>query len=243
MKMLILVVVFSFSFSALSFDHGHKSWDLFLKENIIFDSKQTLVNYKKVKTNTKKLDVYIRELQGLSVKEFSSFSSDEKLAFWINAYNAFTVKLIIDHYPVKSIKDIGSFFSSPWSKKFIPLFNKQYSLDQIEHETIRKNFKEPRIHFAVNCASIGCPSLYHRAFVSSRLEQQLETVTKQFLSNTNKNRLVANKLKLSKIFDWYGEDFVKSDGSVLAFARKYLQLPAKIKVEFNDYDWKLNSSH
>ncbi|MCR9203068.1 MAG: DUF547 domain-containing protein [Halobacteriovoraceae bacterium] len=155
------------------------------------------------------------------------------------------MKLIIDNYPLKSIKDIGSLFSSPWSKEIVFLFEEKLTLDNIEHERIRKNFKEPRIHFAVNCASMGCPSLATTPFIPTKLNEQLEKAAKNFLLNKKKNFYdrKKNTLFLSKIFKWYGSDWKKMKSiSFLRLVEKYIP-EAKGKnpeVEYLDYDWSLN---
>jgi hypothetical protein len=224
----------------MSFDHGHIQWDVVLKTNVKLVNKQTLVDYKAIKLSPVLLSNYLTSLEKLTKKEFDTFTSNQKLSFWINAYNAYTVKLIVSKYPVKSIKDTGSLFQSAWSKKFISLFDMMYSLDDIEHKIIRKNFKEPRIHFAVNCASIGCPNLLLEPFVATTLDIQLDNAAKAFLRDTTKNKLKGDTLLLSKIFDWYGDDFIKSDGSVKAFVGKYIKLPKKLDIGFMSYDWALN---
>ncbi|MAZ48015.1 MAG: hypothetical protein CME65_05595 [Halobacteriovoraceae bacterium] len=227
-----------FSASVYGFDHSHSKWNQILGKYTEKANGQVLFNYKSLKNNDVKLKAYLAELENITSDEFSEFSEYEKLAFWINAYNAFTVQLIIKNYPVESIKDTGSLFSSPWSKEFIKLLGKKMNLDDIEHGTIRENFKEARIHFAVNCASMGCPSLFQQAFVATKLDEQLEESTKYFLSNRKKNFIRKNTYHLSKIFDWYGDDFKKYHGSVKKFVEKYLGKAEDI--EFLDYDWSLN---
>lgn len=234
---LILLFISSVSFA---FDHSHREFDQLLKRYVIFQQAQSTVNYQALLKNRAPLDRYLESLSAVSEDEFESFQRDERLAFLINAYNAFTLKLILDHYPVESIKDIGSFFSSPWKKKFFTLFGKKSWLDQIEHEWIRPVFKEPRIHFAVNCASMGCPSLANEAFVAGKLNDQLDFVTRQFLKNRNRNYpdLKKERLYLSKIFKWYKKDF----NGVSTFVSQYLNLPEPkgLEVRYLDYDWKLN---
>jgi len=164
------------------------------------------------------------------------------------------VELILTRYPnIESIKDLGSLFSSPWKKEFIPLFNKTLSLDNIEQDMIRVEFKEPRIHFAVNCASIGCPALRAEAYVADRLDKQLDSASKLFLSDRSRNRLIGDELQISKIFDWYKSDFEMSQ-SLERFLMKYadsLNLDPKqqqdlvngdIDIEFLDYNWQLNKT-
>jgi hypothetical protein len=239
LSLLLFIVI---SPKAFSFDHAHVQWNMVLKANVKIVKGQSLVDYKAIKAAPLVLSNYLKSLEKLTKKEFDSFSSNQKLAFWINAYNAYTVKLIVSKYPVKSIKDTGSMFQSAWAKSFILLFDTMYSLDDIEHKIIRKDFKEPRIHFALNCASISCPNLITEPFVAIKLDSQLEKATKKFLLNTNKNKLKGDILLLSKIFDWYGEDFEKSHGSVSKFVGKYIKLPKKFELAYLPYDWKLNSS-
>ena len=182
------------------------------------------------------------------------------MAFLINAYNAFTVELVLTKYPdLKSIKDLGSLFQSPWKKAFVPLLGKTMSLDEIEHENLRAKgrYDDPRVHFAVNCASIGCPMLREEAFVAPRLEAQLDEQALRFMSDRSRNRYdaAAGKLEVSKIFDWYGVDFKQGykgidslTGFCARFAGQLADAPAaqeRIKaqqapVDFLDYDWRLN---
>lgn len=233
MKLLFLLIL---SFQSFAFDHDYKDWDKLLKKYTVMQEKQVLVKYSEIKKND--LNKILKELESVDKKDFKSWNENQKLAFWINAYNAYTIKLILKNYPVKSIKDIGSLFSSPWSKEFIKLLGKEMSLDDIEHGTIRKNFKEPRIHFAVNCASLGCPSLLQEAFVASKLDSQLSKAEDHFLNNKKKNQLKGNVLYLSKIFDWYGDDFQIYGGPKKYFEKKF-EFKAS-DVEYLDYDWNLN---
>lgn len=234
--MIKIFLLLFISLQAFGFDHSYKEWDQFLKQYTIQKDKQTLVKYNDIKKE--ELKPILAQFESVKKDDFKSWSADQKLAFWINAYNAFTIELVLKHYPIKSIKDIGSLFSSPWSKEFIKIMGKEMSLDDIEHDTIRKEFKEPRIHFAVNCASLGCPSLYRSAFTGELLESQLKAVEDHFLNNKEKNQMRGNILYLSKIFDWYGDDFKKFGGVKRYFERKF-ELKAS-DVKFLDYDWNLN---
>ncbi|MFM8313131.1 MAG: DUF547 domain-containing protein, partial [Deltaproteobacteria bacterium] len=176
--------------------------------------------------------------------------NNEKLAFLINAYNALTIKWILQHYPVKSIKDTGGFLSSPWKKKFFKLFGEEQSLDGIEHGILRKDFQEPRIHFAVVCASKGCPALKGEAYTAAKLEEQLESSARNFLRDSERNYYNAeeNRFFLSKIFDWYGDDFKKKLGSVQAFiVPRMIPDTSTVKIQestlkYLDYDWSLNET-
>ena len=243
MKSTYILIYLSFITQAYAFDHSHKAWDQILKNFTKVESKQTLVDYQKIKKDFKKLDSYLNDLTAVNQTSFKKWTKDDQLAFLINAYNAFTIKLIINHFPIKSIKDIGSFFSSPWKKEFFSLFGEKSYLDKIEHETIRKQFNEPRIHFAVNCASISCPSLFPEAFTGNKLNSQLDKVTKHFLNNRTKNMYDKTKqiLHLSKIFKWYAGDFEKKFKSIENFVKKYLTDITIKDIEYMDYDWNLNT--
>jgi len=224
-------------------DQTHSKWDNILKEYTIKSENQVYFNYRDLKKKNGILKNYLKELEAVTDDQFNKFSRDQKLAFWINAYNAYTIQIVLDHYPLKSIKDISSgwFSSGPWKKEFITLLGRKMSLDDIEHNTIRKIFDEPRIHFAVNCASMGCPSLLQEAFTGEKLESQLEKATQNFLQNKTKNHIKNDTLYLSKIFKWYGDDFDKKHGGFKKFIIISLKIPEKdYSVHFNDYDWGLN---
>lgn len=243
-KIFILTLSFLLTFKAWSFDHSHGLLTKVLSTHTKNQGSQVLFNYKKLKGESTDLEKYLKQLSAVKKSEYKGFSDKEKLAFLINAYNAFTIKLIVDNYPVKSIKDLGSFFSSPWKKRFIPLLEEKWTLDQIEHDTIRKQFPEPRIHFAVNCASIGCPSLWKEAFRAKDLDQQLQKATLHFLKNSDKNKInpSLDTIFISKIFKWYDSDFEKSHGSVAKFVASMLnvKLSKDVDIEYTDYDWNLN---
>lgn len=238
-----------FSSSVLAFDHTHKLLNEVLKKHVTVKQFQSFVDYKNLKEKPEELEKYLEALSAVKQKEFDSYTRDQRLVFLINAYNAFTLKIIIDNYPISSIKEIGSFFQSTWKKKFFVLLEKESHLDNIEHNLIRKNFNEPRIHFAVNCASIGCPSLHNSAFDATKLEVQLDIRTKNFLSNRAKNYFKYKKINISKIFKWYREDFVKKFGSVEKFIAPYLTKnkteqkdieKGKYPIKWTEYDWNLN---
>ncbi|WP_413698894.1 DUF547 domain-containing protein [Psychromonas sp. KJ10-10] len=206
-----------------------------------------------MKQDQAQLKAYLTVLSNVSQSTFDGWSPSQQLAFLINAYNAWTVKLILTKYPdLESIKDLGSLFSSPWKKKFIPLLGKTLSLDDIEQDLIRGHFDEPRIHFAVNCASIGCPALRAEAYQSDKLDAQLEEATNLFLADASRNRINNDELQVSKIFDWYQSDFEKQQ-TLATFLVKYANalnltdqqkedvINGKIDIEFLDYNWSLNS--
>ncbi len=200
------------------------------------------VDYKGFKNDEALLDIYLEELQNVRPKEFPN--EKEQLAFWINAYNACTIKGILDNYPVKGVKWIYRFFK----RKNYSVAGKKLSLNDIEHEILRKEFSEPRIHFAVVCASKSCPQLGSFAYDVKWLDLQLENAAKYFLQDDTMNRYDAGEdvLYLSSIFDWFPEDFEKASGSLVAYVKKYLpaddvgRISDKTKIKFLKYDWSLN---
>jgi hypothetical protein len=207
------------------------------------------VNYSEWKKQPQQLQQYLQSLSGVSEKQYLGWNKAQQLAFLINAYNAFTVKLILDHYPVESIKDIGSFFRSAWKIRFFRLFGEERYLDYIEHDLIRGSggFNEPRIHFAVVCASIGCPKLHKQAFTEHNLERLLELGATTFLSDKSRNRYDAAEktLYLSPIFKWYGEDFVAKFGTVKNYVLPKMGINSgnpDIEIEYLDYNWQLNDN-
>ncbi|MEP1486962.1 MAG: DUF547 domain-containing protein [Algibacter sp.] len=210
---------------------NHSSWNTLLKKYV---SNTGHVNYKGFKTNRNDLLNYITSLSKNTPT--ASWSKEEKLAYWINAYNAMTVDLILRHYPVKSIKDI----KNPWDQRFWKLGDKWYNLNEIEHDILRK-MNEPRIHFGIVCASFSCPKLLNEAFTASNLEDQLTEVTKGFLADSERNIISENNIQISKIFNWFAKDF-KQNGSLIDFLNQYstIKISAKAKKTFKDYNWGLN---
>ena len=209
----------------------HQVWDELLNKYVSNNGK---VNYEGLKSETDKLNNYLMALSDNFIQ--SDWKRNEKMAFWINAYNAFTVKLILDNYPVKSITDLHG--GKPWDAKWIELGGKVYSLNQIENEILRPRFKDPRIHFAVNCAAKSCPPLLNKAWRPDTLESLFEKQTKKFINNEAFNRLSEKEIAVSKIFDWYGVDF----GDLIPFLNRYAgnNIDPNAKVTYQDYDWALN---
>jgi hypothetical protein len=245
---LFLCGLILFTSSVSAFDHKYQDYAKILKNYVVFKDSQSLVNYSAIKKNKSELEGVLKNWEKVSHKEYLSWNNNEKLAFLINAYNGFTLKLIVDNYPVKSIKDLGSFFASPWKKEFFSLFGKKSHLDHIEHDLIRKQFKEPRIHFAVNCASLGCPSLADSPYRANDLDKQLEKAAKIFIQNTKRNHFNEKKkvASLSKIFNWYGDDFKEMTGKdYKQFIQKFIPQfnPKEWEIEWLSYDWNLNESH
>lgn len=210
---------------------SHKQWNDLLQKHV---SSKGNVDYKGFKKDQVALQSYLNVL-AKNVPE-KSWSRQAVLAYWINAYNAYTVKLIVDNYPVKSIKDINN----PWDKEFFTLENKKYSLGEIEHKILRK-MNEPRIHFAINCASFSCPNLLDEAYTEANLEKQLVAVSKSFVNDKTKNTITADSVEISKIFDWFSSDF-KTNGTVIDYLNKYssVKIDKNAKVKYTEYNWELN---
>jgi Protein of unknown function, DUF547 len=260
-----------FTSALAQFDHSHKAWDALLKKNIVVvqGGKTSQARYAGFKQDEAALKAYTESLSAVSDAQFKGFSKNQQMAFLINAYNAFTVQLILTKYPeLKSIKDLGGAFSSPWKQKFFKLFGQDAFLDQIEHETLRKKgvYDEPRVHYAVNCASIGCPALREEAFTADKLDAQLEQQAMRFLSDRSRNRYNAQRdsIEVSKIFDWFKEDWqsgykgIGKDQSPVTSREQYfgkyatllsdnpaeqkLIADGKVAIRFLDYDWNLNDA-
>ena len=240
---------------AQGFDHSHKAFDSLLKKHVVLvdGGKASQVRYVDFARDRAALKAYLDVLSAVPEAEFRGWTRPQQMAFLINAYNGYTVELILANYPLKSIKDIGSdLFSNRWKKKFFKLFGQDSYLDQIEHEMLRKPgaYNEPRVHFAVNCASIGCPMLREEAFVAERLEAQLEEQARRFLSDRSRNRLAAGRLEVSKIFDWFKEDFGVRERFFAKYAaqladgaeQQKLVADGKAPLSFLDYDWTLNDA-
>ena len=215
---------------------SHEKWNKLLHKYV---SEKGFVNYQGFK-NDPLFNQYLNELSNHPPQR--NWSKNEKLAYWINAYNAFTIKLILDNYPVKSIKDIGGTFGSPWDVEFIQIAGRTYNLNQIEHEILRKQFNEPRIHFAIVCASISCPKLRNEAYVPEKLNEQLNDQAKDFINDPSKNYISANSVKLSQIFNWFKADFTKNGQSIIDFINQYanVKINPKAKISYLKYNWNLN---
>ncbi|MCP4296598.1 MAG: DUF547 domain-containing protein [Proteobacteria bacterium] len=238
--------------TGFALDHRYPIYDELLGKYVHEKGHLSKLDYAGFKTEQKKLELFIKEIEQVTLVEYNRWTTQQQLAFLINAYNGLTIKLILTKYPdLKSIKDLGGFFSSPWSKEFFTLFGVKQNLDYIEHTLLRKKFSEPRIHFAIVCASIGCPALKNEAYLPATLDQQLEMGTLNFLQDESRNRFdEKNKtLLISKIFDWFKEDFEKKDGSVKQFVSRYITKKQSIRVTimkeevdvgYLEYNWNLN---
>jgi len=216
-----------------------------LKESV----KDGLVNYKAIKKQPEALNSYIDLLSKVDEATFNKWSKDEQLAYLINIYNAVTIKLVADNYPVKSIKDIDKEGEGPWKLKVVNLFSGKISLDSLEHEIIRKDYNEPRIHFALVCAAIGCPKIPNKSFIASKLDQQLDERARLFLSEKDINFIDKDQkvIYLSPIFDWFMDDFKRNSNSVISYIQNYFPRSdiqnidlSRFKIKYTEYDWGLN---
>jgi hypothetical protein len=237
-------------------------WDQLLQAHVVTapDGLATSVDYAGMLAARPQLRQYLQRLADVTPATFDGWDKASQLAFLINAYNAWTVELILTAYPqVESIKDLGSLFRSPWSKSFIPLLGETRSLDDIEHELIRGSGKypDPRIHFAVNCASIGCPALREEAYNGAELDAQLAEQTRRFLLDRSRNRGQGAGLAVSSIFKWYRGDFERgwagytrledflldyTEALDLSAAQIAALRQGKSDIRFLDYDWRLNKA-
>jgi hypothetical protein len=249
---------------AQGFDHSHASWNALLAKHVktFAGGNASAVDYAALKIERAALQAYLASLSAVGDTDYGKWGKPQRLAFLINAYNAYTVELILTKYPeLESIKDLGSVFQSPWKKKFFSLLGQERSLDDVEHDLIRAPgaFDDPRIHVGVVCASIGCPMLRPEAFTPEKIDAQLDDGMRRFFADASRNRYDAasGRLLVSKIFDWYGKDFEKGhkgyDSLKATFGRHAAQLAATpeaqakvrsgdYRLDFLDYDWKLNDA-
>lgn len=229
---LFLFLLLSAALSAQTAPPGlHDAWNRLLGKHVSAAGK---VNYKGFKADQQALDAYLQQLA--ANPPASTWTRADQMAYWINAYNAFTIDLIVDNYPVSSILKLDG--GKTWDVKRIVLGGKKYSLNQIENEILRPEFKDARIHFALNCAARSCPPLYNKAFTAKNLERALEQRTRQFINDARFNTLSAGKASVSKIFEWYAADF----GDLKTFLNKYagVKMDAGASIGFLEYNWELN---
>ncbi len=252
---------------AQGFDHSHRAWDALVKKHVVLISggKASQTNYAGMAQDRAALKAYLESLSKVTEAEFSAWTKAQRMAFLINAYNAFTVEKILTRYPgIRSIWEFGKLFGNPFKDPFFSLFGRKFSLDAIEHDTLRKPgaYDEPRVHYAVNCASIGCPMLREEAYVAERLEAQLEQQAQRFLSDQTRNRYANGRLEVSMIFSWFKEDwssgyrgFEGKTAPILTreqYFGRYAMLLAgdpehqkllaegKAPISHVEYDWTLN---
>ena len=222
---------------------SHNIWNGLLTKHV---SEEGNVNYKGFIEDKETFDQYLELLQN-NHPNTDNWSENERLAYWINAYNAFTVKIVVDNYPVKSIKKIGGFLpfiNSVWDKQFIKIEGQKYDLNNLEHSILRTEFNEPRIHFAINCASVSCPQLRNEAYTADKIEDQLNQAAYLFINDSTKNKITSSHLEISKIFSWFQGDFTKSLGpaGIMAYISRYTEteINRDATVAYMDYDWNLN---
>ena len=270
-RALLLAATLALSTATHAFDHSHAAWDALVKRHVklVDGGKASQVRYAAFARDRAALKAYLAEVSAVGEAEFRGWPKAQQMAFLINAYNAWTVELILTKYPdLKSIRDLGNIvFNSPWKKKFFTLFGRESYLDQVEHEILRKPglYDEPRVHYAVNCASVGCPMLREEAYVAARLDAQLEEQARRFLSDRTRNRYDprSGRLEVSEIFKWFKEDWtsgyrgIGGAGPVTSreqyFARyadlladspadRRLVAEGKAPIAHLDYDWSLNDA-
>ena len=272
-RLLAAIVLIAAPWGAVfaQFDHAHGAWNALLKKHVVLidGGKASQARYAGFAQDRAQLKAYLDSLAKVSEAEFKGWSKPQQMAFLINAYNAYTVEKILTRYPdIKSIWDFGKVFGNPFKDSFFVLLGRPGTLDRIEHETLRAKgaYDEPRVHFAVNCASIGCPMLREEAYVADRLDAQLEEQARRFLADRSRNRLNAKtgSLEVSRIFDWFKDDWQSGYrgfdgktppiGSREQYFARYAQLLAddpaqqklveegKAPLVFLEYDWTLNDA-
>ena len=227
----------------------HETWDRLLKQHVVsHPSRINRIRYQDVRADDQKLlKNYSQFLQGISI---SSYNRKEQLAYWINLYNALTIDLILSRFPVASIRDInispGLFERGPWGAKLLTVEGEKLSLDDIEHRILRPIWKDPRLHYAVNCASLGCPNLPPAAYTGDNTEALLEKGAKEFINHGRGVALTGSKLKVSSIYVWFQEDFGGDAEGLMEHWRNYADPPLAAALENyqgglrHDYDWRLN---
>jgi hypothetical protein len=247
---------------AQAFDHSHAAWDALLKKHVrlIGNGHASQVDYRGFAADRAPLGEYLKRLSAVTPAQYGAWNKAQQYAFLANAYNAFTIEKILMRYPdLKSIRDFGRVIGNPWKDEFFTLLGAKHHLDWIEHETMRAPgaFDDPRVHVAVNCASIGCPMLGRDAFVAEKLDAQLDDLLRRFMSDRSRNRYntQTQTVEISQIFDWYGKDFEKGHkgfASVQDVVAKYAgeladaeadraRLRSKaVPIKFIEYDWRLN---
>ena len=241
MRLFLLCLIFVSQLSHSNFDWA--DFSTLLKQNISNAEKSgiqaNLVNYDAISQDPK----FSSLLERIATFDPSNLKGKEKLAFYINTYNIFAIKLVTDHKPKHSIRDIGTWFSPVWQKPAAMLNGKVISLDTIEHKILRK-MKEPKIHFAIVCASLSCPDLRDEAYSAKQLDKQLDEQTRGFLANASKGVSIKGEtIYISKIFDWFTKDFAKDKKatSILKFIAEYNMEAGRFnEYETLDYDWELN---
>ncbi|MBI5481868.1 MAG: DUF547 domain-containing protein [Deltaproteobacteria bacterium] len=240
-----LVTAFPAVAACPAFDQAHSRWNTLLHQRV----SAGVVDYAALHAAPAQLAAYLDELGAVCKVDFTGWTREQKVAFWVNAYNAFTVKAILDHYPVKSIREIGLLPGAAWREKFIPLGrlagkSGELSLNDVEHEILRKDFPDARLHFVLVCASMSCPELRDEAYRASQLAAQFDDAGRRFLGDVSKNQLDGSTWKVSSIFKWYRDDFERDGPGLVPFLKRYAGPQAQAEqapeLEFRSYDWSLN---
>ncbi|SFT50007.1 Protein of unknown function, DUF547 [Lishizhenia tianjinensis] len=233
----ILTLLFICTMTIAWAQPSHAPFTQLLSKHVSSSGK---VDYVALKKDISKLDSYLKTLEASTPTE--KWSSNTTKAYWINAYNAYTLKMMLQHYPLKSITDIKYGEQNAWDYKWIKIAGATLSLNDIEHKKLRAKYKDPRIHFAVNCASFSCPILLNKAYEASTLETQLDTQASLFINDSQRNKITADKVQISEIFKWYKDDFA-SAGSIINYLNKYSKIKIKstAKVEYLSYNWNINA--
>lgn len=222
----------------------HAPWNALLHQYVGANGR---VDYRGLMAERRTLEGYLRQLSKATPEVQATWSADEQAAFWINAYNAATVEIITRYYPIVSMKDIRikSWLSSPkspWEKSLLTVGGRSYSLNDIENQMLRQRYRDPRVHFALVCASVSCPNLLAEAYDGHRLDQQLDGQARRFINDPSKNQLTPGQVALSNVFDWYAADFGGTEAAVLAYVNRYAStpLPVGTKIGHLPYNWNLN---
>ena len=211
-------------------------FDSLLQKNV---DKTGRVDYQSLKNNETLLDNYLAYIQ--NNEPTKDWSSNKKKAFWINTYNAYTIKIILNNYPLKSIRDIKIDGKTAWKIPFVKVGQKRYTLDQIEHKILRKKFNDSRIHVGINCASVSCPRLWNFAFTEDNIASSLDNLMKEFINDTTRNKISKKNVALSEIFNWFSKDFIKN-GTIISYLNTYaaIKISEKASIKYLTYDWSLN---
>lgn len=260
--LLVVVVWLATGASAAAqqpFDHTYVEWNRLLGQHVRWlpDGVQSRVDYDGVAAERARLTTVLDGMSAVTSGDFERWRRAEQMAFLINAYNAFTVDLILTAWPrINSIRELGSLLRSPWRRPFFTLLGARRTLDWVEHEQLRPRYLEPRIHAAVNCAAIGCPALRPEAFVGARLDVQLDDSMRRFLADRTRNRVSGGRLEVSAIFRWYRADFERGsegvngvEGFLARYADALTDVPRQrvdlqqrwLRVTYLPYDWSLNA--
>lgn len=257
LRVLLLLAALLGAGSATAFDHGYADYGVLLQRHVQWsaDGHASTVDYANLKRERAALAAVLASWSAVDPLEFARWSREQQIAFLTNAYNGYTLEKVLTRYPdLRSIRDLGRFLRSPWKDDFFRLLGEPRSLDWIEHEQLRPRYREPRLHFALNCASVGCPALRPEPYLAGRLSAQLDDQERRFLTDRRRNRYDAarDRLEVSAIFDWFGEDFAVGGGTLRNWliARAALLADTEVdrqrlrrdrfEIEPLDYDWSLN---